>query len=135
MWGPTIYCHIADNLEDFELAHTTMKRDENECRKDFSPEEAVRVGIKIERLEAPKAKARQEATQVKGKTKSGEPNFGPVPENWTEKPVQKRDIAGKAVGMSASSYGRAKAVVVAADKYPEDEVIQEAKKETVQRVT
>ncbi len=83
--------------------------------------------MKIEALEAPKAKARQEATQAKPGQKVG--SQGGVPRNTTLGTGKKRDIAGKAIGMSASNYGRAKSVVVAADEHPENEVIQEAKKE------
>ena len=39
--------------------------DENTCRVDFTPEEAVEIGRDVEALEGPKAKGRQKATGKK----------------------------------------------------------------------
>jgi N6-adenosine-specific RNA methylase IME4 len=87
---------------------------ENTCRKDFTPSEAVAVGETLERLERPKAAARQQATQAKpGEGKVGGGKL-PPPEGG-----KTRDRVARAVGMSGQTFVRAKAVVEAARDDPE----------------
>ena len=91
------------------------ERDENTCRKSFTPNEAVTLGKALEELETPAAKARREASQAKEGNKlasKSESENGAV--KITE-PFQRkgdvRDVIGQAVGMSGPTYQRAKAVV------------------------
>ncbi len=101
------------------------ERDENTCRKEFTPSEAVAIGKAIEELERPKAKERQ---KEHGKTAPGKPkntggNFPPV----NEAKGKTRDKVAEAVGMSGRTYEKAKRVVEAAEEDPERhaETVQE----------
>ena len=49
---------IVSDLDD-ALRLLNAERDENSCRKDFDPSEAVAMGRAIEAIEAPLAKQRQ----------------------------------------------------------------------------
>jgi N6-adenosine-specific RNA methylase IME4/ParB-like chromosome segregation protein Spo0J len=86
------------------------ERDENVCRKDFTPSEAVAVAAALEELERPKAEARKGARTdtPAGKLPAGE-EAGRV-----------RDKAAGAVGMSGRTLEKAKAVVEAARKNPQE---------------
>jgi ParB-like chromosome segregation protein Spo0J len=89
------------------------ERDENTCRKDLAPSEAVALGVKLETIEAPKAQDRREATQGRPPKTGG--NLPPV----TDAQPKTRDVVGAAVGMSGKTYQKAKAVVEAAQEDPE----------------
>lgn len=84
-------CKICDTADD-ALKALLVERDENLCRKPLNPSEAVSLGLMIEELEKPLAKARmghkgvEDAGSAEGK-------------------------AAAAVGMSLSTYKDAKAVV------------------------
>lgn len=107
------------------------ERDENTCRKDLSPSEAVAIGERIESVLRPQAEARREATQGRPLKTGG--NFPPVSRdgfgNPIPDPVQQptpppappktRDAVGASVGMSGKTYEKAKAVVQAAQEDPE----------------
>lgn len=86
----------------------TAERDENTCRKDFSPTEAVALGEKLESLERPKAKARQGTRTDKHPGKLPESSKGDT-----------RDRVAPHVGMSPRTYEKAKRVVEAAKEKPE----------------
>jgi hypothetical protein len=92
-----------------------MERDENTCRKDFTPSEAVALGKAIEDLEKPQAKKRQAEKLKKG-------NAPPVVENCPhgEGKGKTRDKVAEAVGMSGRTYEKAKRVVEAAEENPEE---------------
>lgn len=92
------------------------ERDENICRKDFTPSEAVAIGRALEELEKPNAKERQ---SMAGPSHGQGHKSASV--NFTEPAVtgSTRDIVGNAVGMSGPTYNRAKAVVEAAESDPE----------------
>jgi hypothetical protein len=121
---------VAATLAD-ALTALQAECDENTCRKDLTPEEAVRVGQRIEAVLRPEA---EERIKEHGGTAPGRPantggnfpqvsqrdGFGnpiapppPPPEPKT------RDAVGAAVGMSGKTYDKAKAVVQAADEDPE----------------
>ena len=99
----------------------SAERDENSERKDFSPTEAVEIGRLIEaqhlakiaavansnRSLAGKASAAKRAGKPTGVVKNGVVAFGDT-----------NDTAAAAVGMSATSYYKAKAVVAAAESDP-----------------
>ena len=90
-----------------EIYHRFQKPaiDENTCRKDFAPSEAVALGEKLEVLEKPKAEERKKESLNKGKARSGN-----LPQREKGKT---RDVVGSAVGMSGKTYEKAKAVIEA----------------------
>jgi ParB-like chromosome segregation protein Spo0J len=104
---------VAKSFDDV-LAALIAERDENTCRKDFTPSEAVAIGKAIEELEKPKAKERQKAKLKKGSTP-------PVVESCHdgESNGKTRDKVAAAVGMSGKTYEKAKVVVDAAEQDPE----------------
>jgi ParB-like chromosome segregation protein Spo0J len=94
------------------------ERDENTCRKDFTPSEAVAIGKAIEQLEAKEAKLRK--AQAKGqprgiKKDAKDGSSGKLPPETGKT----RDRVGEAVGLSGKSYTKAKAVCAAAEESPE----------------
>lgn len=95
---------------DDALLKLTAERDENICRKDFTPGEAVALGERLEKLERPKAEKRKASAitsrDEKGRAKSTGGKLPPV--------AKTRDAVGAAVGMSGKNYEKAKAVVKAA---------------------
>lgn len=113
------------------------ERDENTCRKDLSPSEAVAIGERIESVLRPQAEARREATQAKPGEQVGRhvggANFAPpkrdgfgnpLPEPGQQPtpasaPPKTREAVGASVGMSHATYSKAKAVVEAARAEPE----------------
>ena len=90
---------------DDALSHLTAERDENTCRKGFTPGEAVALGERLEALERPKAAERQGRPGKKRTEHSGK-----LPEHKRDT----RDLVGRGVGMSGKNYEMAKAVVKAA---------------------
>lgn len=106
---------VVDNIES-ALLLLKAERDENTCRKEFTPTEAVALGVELEKLEKPKAKAAQanaiKERDSKGRAKSTSDKLSEVdsPTNGKHNP-QTRDKVGEAVGMSGATYQRAKAVV------------------------
>lgn len=100
---------VAVNMADVQRA-LYAERDENTCRKDLSPSEAVAIGVLIEEIERPAAEAREKA----GVATEPDPvqSLHRVPTGKT------RDLAGSAVGLSGWSYQKAKAVVEAAEEDP-----------------
>jgi hypothetical protein len=101
---------VVGGLDDALLA-LRAERDENVCRKDFTPSEAVAIGAALEGLERAEAKERQSAggrAGGKGSGKLPEPSKG-----------QTRDKVAEAVGMSGRTYEKAKEVVQAAEADPE----------------
>lgn len=86
------------------------ERDENTCRKDFTASELVSLGRQLEELERPKAQERQ-GSRNDLTSGSVEPE---VLYAKTDK------VVGEALGVSQSTYKRAKTVVAAtADPDPE----------------
>jgi N6-adenosine-specific RNA methylase IME4 len=104
---------VVESLTD-AASELKAERDENTCRKDFCPSEAVALGERLEALERPKAKERQAAAgpkEGKGKKKIGS---GKLPQAVG----RTRDVVGAAVGMSGKTYQQAKAVIQAAAENP-----------------
>jgi len=108
---------VAGNLDD-TLKALHAERDENICRKDFTPSELVEMGRTIEAVEGPQARQRMLA---------GDP-VATCPQG---PPAKTRDVVGAALGISGRSYSRAKAVVTAAEDpdHPAYEVAKEAQQE------
>lgn len=100
---PVTVLEVADLL--------SAERDENAARKDFTPTEAVAIGRLIEERERPAAQKRKLEGSARGGSRAG-------PVEKTE-PGCVREIAARAVGMGASKYDKAKAVVAAAEADPD----------------
>jgi ParB-like chromosome segregation protein Spo0J len=97
---------VVDRLVD-ALVALRAERDENTCRKDFLPSEAVAVGESLEALERAAAKQRQqEGRRRGGKSRHAAPS---LVENFHEAETAKtRDKVGEVVGMSGITYEQAK---------------------------
>lgn len=109
---------MAENLDDAVQAFRA-ERDENICRLDFAPSEALAVADEIEPLERAEAERRQEATRAKPGERIGEGKL-PSPMRSSRKPEeQSRDRIAAAIGMSGRTYERARAVKEAAEAEPE----------------
>lgn len=102
---PTVSCRIVNGLDDAVKA-LHAERDENTCRKDFTPSELFSMGQAIEAIEAPKAAERRLAGLNNSSLGSVEPNEGNGRTN---------DKVAEALGVSAAHYRRAKRVVTAAE--------------------
>ena len=96
------------------------ERDENEVRKDFTPTEAIAIGRLIEEQERPKIaaegieKIRRAAVDREARKRGEQPPFKYVPSAAaTEAAV------AAAVGMSQTTYYRAKKVIATAEAEPE----------------
>jgi ParB/RepB/Spo0J family partition protein len=106
----TIPAIVIDGLTD-AVNLLKVERDENTCRKQFTPSEAVSIGKALEELERPRARQRQTASLQKG-------DPSPVVESFHNGNGKTRDKVGEAVGMSGKTYEKAKAVVEAAQSDP-----------------
>jgi hypothetical protein len=112
----TVPCLIVklENALDALIA----ERDENTCRKDFTPSEAVAIGKKLEEMEQGAAQGRQQ--QAPGKPRGTKKGNGDCAGNFPqETPGRTRDKVAEAVGMSGRTYEKAKEVVAAAEEEPE----------------
>lgn len=96
---------IAENLDDV-LSALKAERDENVCRKDFSPSEAVEMAATIEPMEREAARNRQGQRTDKH------------PENFPESSGRASDKTAEAVGMSRPTLEKAKRVYEAAVSFP-----------------
>lgn len=76
---------------------------ENKCRKEFTREEEIDVGLQLERIEKSKAEERM----LSGKADPQE-NF---PQGGGKRNLQVRDIIGKKLGISGKQYEREKFIV------------------------
>lgn len=100
---------VAASLTD-AVDHLVAERDENTCRKEFTPSEAVAAGKRLEELVRPSAEARRaDAGKANLPTSSGD-----SPE-LTGPAGQTRDAVGAALGMGGSRYEHAKRVVEATE--------------------
>lgn len=105
---------VAQDITDARLAYQA-ERDENTCRKDFTPSEALRFAQRLEESEQSAAKERKDrAGPSSGPGKKSGPGKIPAP----LKKGDVRDLVGAAIGMSGSTYQRAKHVVQAAEVNP-----------------
>lgn len=106
-----IDARVVDNLHD-AVTLLTAERDENTERKEMTVSERVALAEALERLEADRIVQRQHEDRVRaGKIRQGKES-----PHGSEEPrgERARDIAGRAVGLSPTSYFKAKAVVDAA---------------------
>jgi ParB family chromosome partitioning protein len=129
-----IKVHVVKGLDD-AAARLKAERDENTCRKDFTPSEAAAIGKALERLERPKAEARKKAGKSTDGTAGGRgrkkpagnlpaglggtgQNKGTPGKSPDEAKGDTRDRVAEAVGMSGRNYEKTKFVVEAAEKDP-----------------
>jgi ParB family chromosome partitioning protein len=106
---------VVTGFEDAALA-LQAERDENRCRKGFTPSEAAALGRKLEEMERARAKGRQALagpSEGPGKKETGS---GKLPESAQG---DTRDKVALSLGMSGRTYEKAKAVVEAAEREPE----------------
>jgi len=102
---------VAETLTDVLIA-LQAERDENTCRKELAPTEAVAIGERIEAIERPKAEER-----ARKRTDLMQPD---CQETFLAEAGQTRDAVARAVGgMSGRTYEKAKVVVAAAEADPE----------------
>lgn len=93
----------------------TAERDENTCRKDMTPSELVTIGLSLEELKKPEAKARQVAQLAQNRRVPENPT-GIAPDLAAEIEAGRTDvIVSSALGIGKSSYWRAKSLVQAAE--------------------
>ena len=113
MGWDTIEATIATDL-DGAMRALKAERDENTCRKDFAPSEAVALGDVLEAIEEQAAKERQceHGNTAPGKQKNTGGNLPQVN-------GKTRDKVGAAVGMSGKTYEKAKKVIAASKEHPE----------------
>jgi ParB-like chromosome segregation protein Spo0J len=115
----TVPVHVLTGLDDL-LARLKAEADENTCRLDLLPSEAVALARKIAVHEEEAAKGRQQ----KGGKKAGRgrpTGSGNLPEPVAEEDAgDTRDKVAEVVGMSGKTYEHARAVVEAAQARPED---------------
>lgn len=116
---------VVKNLDD-AVKLLKAERDENVCRMDFTPTEAVALAMELEKLERPKAKeradeGRKEGGKTAGRGRQKEEKVGGNLPQSNGKPHENktREKVAAAVGMSGKTYEKAKAVVEAAKKEPE----------------
>jgi len=106
---------VAERLGD-ALKLLEAERDENTCRIDFTPEEAVEMGRSLEKLEGPKAKERMKAGG--GDKKSA----GKIGSSKLDDPIpgigRTDEKVAASVGMGKDTYRKAKAVVAGAEADP-----------------
>lgn len=108
--GTVVPVTIINTLHD-AADRLKAERDENRCRKDFTASELVALGKQLEDIERPKAKGRQrESGRRFGR---GIDRSSPTGDNLSH--TKTDDIVGDALGISATTYRRAKNVVAAAN--------------------
>lgn len=115
----TVPARVVKTLDDATAA-LKAERDENTCRKDFTPSEAVALGERLEEIYREEAEKNAEAGRKLGGETSGKgrsKNDSSVETFHKAKAGTKtRDRVGEAVGMSGRTYEKAKAIVNSGDK-------------------
>lgn len=108
--------HIECNVIDIDDI-IKGERDENVCREDFSPSDAVAIAVAIEEREKAEAKERQsEAGKTHGR---GQIACGNLPQASKNEKTKSKTKAAKSVGMSRKTLDKAQKVVAAAEEEPE----------------
>lgn len=106
---PSVPVRIIKTLDD-AVSLLRAERDENTCRKDFLPSEAVALARDLEPLEQRAAKDRQRAGGRAGGLHEGSANLA--------EPSEARDKIAAAVGVPRSTLAKARAIVDAAEAEP-----------------
>lgn len=105
-----IPARVAYDLEG-AVERLQVERDENTARKPMTPEELVSLGKALEALESPKAKERQGSHGAAPGRPSANTSVQP---NTSDQVGSTRAAVAGAIGMSPTSYYRARTVVEAA---------------------
>lgn len=100
---------------------------ENTCREDFRPTEAVELGERLEKMLKPEAEKRKAQARGERRGKKKAVSGGKLPQ---ETKAKTRDAIAEAVGMGARTYEKAKAVVAAAAANPDLRPIVDKMNET-----
>jgi ParB-like chromosome segregation protein Spo0J len=111
-------CIVSRSFDD-PVAALIAERDENTCRKDFLPSEAVALGKAIEKMEREAARKRQHTSRTRKGQKVGTAQGGGKSPPRSSAKGKTRDKVAEAVGMSGRTYEKAKAVVEAAEREPD----------------
>jgi len=98
---------VCASLDDVQKA-LQAERDENACRLDFAPSEAVAMAKTLEPFE------RKAASERRATSNAERENFSPSDKG------KSRDRVAEAVGLSAPTLAKAKAIVEAAEAHPGD---------------
>ncbi|MFV8136481.1 ParB/RepB/Spo0J family partition protein [Mycolicibacterium conceptionense] len=112
----TVPVVVVHTLHD-EVDRLLAERDENTCRKDFTASELVAIGRRLEELERPKAQERK----AQGRRNGANARWGDGDASGSTEPQasigkKKTDqVIGEALGVSPSTYKRAKTVVNATE--------------------
>jgi len=133
---PTIpACIVGTQVQALEKL--LAEQHENTCRKGFTPQEAVIMARRVEALEKPRARERHAEGVSAGGKKAGKGR--PVDSSGTNGTRAKRDntkrsatVGATAAGMSATTYGRAKKLVEAAEADPRHQDLVEQMNRTGQ---
>jgi len=107
-WQEIPASHFASLADAYDQLRAECE--ENTCRLGFSPAEAVAIGRGLEVMESKKAKGRQGRP---GQRRSEKACSGHLPKHR-----ETREAVGACVGMSGSTYERAKKVIEAAEADP-----------------
>jgi ParB-like chromosome segregation protein Spo0J len=121
----TVPVHVVHGLDD-RLQLLRAERDENTCRKDFLPTEAVSIGREIRAEIAAEAAARQKAGKSADGRAGGRGRKKPSPKldegfsgEGSAANGRTDDRVAEAVGMGRETYRKAEEVVAAAEEDPE----------------
>jgi site-specific DNA-methyltransferase (adenine-specific) len=109
--------YVVRDLDD-AAALLRAERDENVCRKEFAPSEAVSLGRALEALEREAARQRQEATRARKGEKVGAAQGGGKKPPPCAANGKVRELVAEALGMSGRTYAKARKVVEAAEADP-----------------
>lgn len=130
MLGRSEIPHTVIDSLDGVLNELRAERDENTCRLDFVPSEAVEIGKLIEEVEKPKAEERSGRRNdlVKASDQPMEKfSAGSVKNDTNGRTLDK---VGEAIGMSRPTYTKAKKVIEFAAENPEYKYIVEEMDDT-----
>jgi hypothetical protein len=106
---------VAEWISD-AVSALKAERDENTCRLDFRPTEAIALGMRIEEIERRNAKKRQDRTSAKNTETGRFSTGGKLPQVDSGKTRYK---VGEAISLSGKTYEHGKAVLKAAQEEPE----------------
>lgn len=114
---------VAETLTD-AVGLLKAERDENVCRKPFTPGEAVEMGLMLEKLLKPKARERQQSGKSEdgtggGRGKKAEKPGANLAQGKGRESGKTRTQVADAVGMKRSNFEKAKRVVERAKADPD----------------
>lgn len=128
--GIDVAIYTCNGIDD-ALKRLKAERDENHCRKPWTPSEWVEIGKRLEVLEKKLAAERMAATQPKPGEKVG--SQGPAKFADPLKGESRKKVAD-ALGVSHATYEKAKAVVEAAEDKSLPEPVRGVAREAVKKM-